>query len=68
MAAGAGGGTRPDAAAAAPGLPQLGEALPHLEQAGCIYLDYNATTPIFPEASNSQFAALLPLLTAGSPS
>jgi selenocysteine lyase/cysteine desulfurase len=42
------------AAAAGPGtaaLPGLGEALPHLEQAGCIYLDYNATTPIFPEAS-----------------
>ena len=44
-------------AAAAGSLPRLGEALPHLEQAGCIYLDYNATTPIFPEVSNQQFAA-----------
>lgn len=27
----------------------LGQALPHLARTGCIYLDYNATTPIFPE-------------------
>lgn len=27
----------------------LGTALPHMQKEGCIYLDYNATTPIFPE-------------------
>lgn len=31
--------------------PQLGEPLPHLKQTGCIYLDYNATTPIFPQVA-----------------
>lgn len=34
------------APAAAPGI---GEPLPHLLLADCIYLDYNATTPIFPD-------------------
>lgn len=38
------------AAAASDGaLPGLGEPLPYCEQSGCIYLDYNATSPIFPE-------------------
>ncbi len=42
------------AAAGAAASPQqrpagLGQALPHLARTGCIYLDYNATTPIFPE-------------------
>lgn len=36
----------------------LGQALPHLARTGCIYLDYNATTPIFPEVS----AAMAPFL------
>ena len=36
-------------AAAGGALPRLGEALPHIRDSGCIYLDYNATTPIFPE-------------------
>lgn len=27
----------------------LGTALQHLQEDGCVYLDYNATTPIFPE-------------------
>lgn len=29
--------------------PGLGDPLPHLEQ--CVYLDWNATTPIFPEVA-----------------
>ncbi|GLC33157.1 hypothetical protein PLESTB_000364400 [Pleodorina starrii] len=29
----------------------VGVALPHLTRTGCIYLDYNATTPIFPEVA-----------------
>lgn len=39
----------PAAGAAGTGLPRLGELLPYCEQTGCIYLDYNATSPIFPE-------------------
>ena len=27
----------------------LGTALQHMQEDGCIYLDYNATTPIYPE-------------------
>ena len=27
----------------------LGTSLPHIQVAGCIYMDYNGTTPIFPE-------------------
>ena len=27
----------------------LGMPLPHIQAAGCIYMDYNGTTPIFPE-------------------
>ena len=30
--------------------PALGQALPIMTRTGCLYLDYNATTPIFPEA------------------
>ena len=26
-----------------------GQPLQYLQQQGCVYLDYNATTPIFPE-------------------
>jgi hypothetical protein len=43
--------------------PKLEEALPHLQDTGCIYLDYNATTPIWPQVSfhnsevNSEFAS-----------
>jgi cysteine desulfurase len=49
------------ATAAAPGL---GQPLSHLD--ACIYLDYNATTPIFPEVSD----AMLPFVTThfGNPS
>lgn len=39
------GGAAPDAPAG------LGCPLPALQQKGCIYLDYNATTPIWPEVS-----------------
>lgn len=39
------------AAAGTDRLPRLGEPLPYCEQSGCIYLDYNATSPIFPEVS-----------------
>lgn len=31
-------------------LPGLGEPLPALS-GGCIYMDYNATTPVFPEVT-----------------
>eukprot|EP00983_Pelagomonas_calceolata_P056321 1144545-Pelagomonas_calceolata.AAC.6 len=43
----------------------LGEALPSLQR-GCVYLDWNATTPIFPESS----AAMLPYISSefGNPS
>jgi len=34
-------------AAPAPAPPRLGSALPHV--GGAIYMDYNGTTPIFPE-------------------
>jgi len=27
----------------------LADAIPHLQDEGCVYMDYNATTPIFPE-------------------
>ena len=27
----------------------LADAVPHLQDEGCVYMDYNATTPIFPE-------------------
>ena len=37
-------------------MPGLGEPLPHL--ADCIYVDYNATTPIYPEVA----AALQPFI------
>lgn len=36
----------PAAAAAAVALPRLGQPLPIFEDTGCIYLDYNATTPV----------------------
>lgn len=53
-------------AAAAPRSPGLGEPLPGMAQSGCIYLDYNATTPIFPEVA----AAMQPFLSThfGNPS
>lgn len=38
-------------------LPGLGEALPHLAEAGCLYLDYNATTPVWPQASSTALNA-----------
>lgn len=37
----------------APSLPGLGEQLPYCEQSGCTYLDYNATSPIFPEVGTA---------------
>ncbi|GIL75868.1 hypothetical protein Vretimale_5575 [Volvox reticuliferus] len=40
--------TRPEEGPPAVGL---GLELPHLKRTGCIYLDYNATTPIFPEVA-----------------
>ena len=42
---------RPCAMAAQQQQPGIGQALPHLTSTGCLYLDYNATTPIFPEVS-----------------
>lgn len=27
----------------------IGDPLPHCQDTGCVYLDYNGTTPIFPE-------------------
>ena len=50
-------------------LPGLGEALPAMRQpqfGTCVYLDYNATTPIFPEVS----AAMVPFMNScfGNPS
>ena len=27
----------------------LADAIPHLQDEGCVYMDYNATTPIFLE-------------------
>ena len=49
--------------AAAPGL---GTRLPGDAHARCVYLDYNATTPIFPQVA----AAMAPFLTThfGNPS
>ena len=46
--------------------PGIGQALPHLTSTGCLYLDYNATTPIFPEVSEE----ILPFVTTafGNPS
>lgn len=44
-------------------MPPVGTPLPHLQEAGCIYLDYNATTPIFPEVSLGQL--LLEALSSG---
>ncbi len=46
-------------------MPGLGEPLPYIEASGCIYLDYNATTPIFPEVADE----MRPFLTSfGNPS
>ncbi|GAX75352.1 hypothetical protein CEUSTIGMA_g2796.t1 [Chlamydomonas eustigma] len=43
----------------------IGTPLPHIEQAACIYLDYNGTTPIFPEVAE----AMRPFLVQhGNPS
>ena len=44
-------------ASAAP-LPQLGEPLSGAAHASCVYLDYNATTPIYPQVA----AAMAPYL------
>ncbi|PNW80545.1 hypothetical protein CHLRE_07g322000v5 [Chlamydomonas reinhardtii] len=46
--------TSHESSQAVPQVPTvgLGQALPHLTRTGCIYLDYNATTPIFPEVAN----------------
>lgn len=53
------------AGAASSAMPRLGEPLPHIQASGCVYLDYNATTPIFPEAADE----MRPFLTAfGNPS
>ena len=44
----------------------IGSLLPWIEHSGCIYLDYNGTTPIFPEVAT----AMLPFLAEcfGNPS
>jgi hypothetical protein len=43
----------------------IGTPLPHIEQSKCIYLDYNGTTPIFPEVAE----AMRPFLVQhGNPS
>ena len=46
--------------------PGIGRALPHLTETGCLYLDYNATTPVFPEVADE----ILPFITThfGNPS
>lgn len=41
------GGTQEAAASVSGG--GLGNPLPALERTGCVYLDYNATTPVWPE-------------------
>ncbi|KAG2493247.1 hypothetical protein HYH03_008385 [Edaphochlamys debaryana] len=45
-------GAQTAAVNAAAEVAGLGEALPHLTRSGCLYLDYNATTPILPEVAN----------------
>ncbi|KAL4433218.1 hypothetical protein ABPG77_003266 [Micractinium sp. CCAP 211/92] len=46
-------------------LPGLGESLPYFTKTGCTYLDWNATTPVFPEVAE----AMQPYLAAfGNPS
>lgn len=42
-----------------PPAPGLGQPLPFLQRTGCAYLDYNATTPIFPEVREQQAAVVL---------
>lgn len=44
----------------------LGTALPHMQEEGCIYLDYNATSPMFPEVRRGAMrnARSLELLSA----
>ena len=46
--------------------PGIGQRLPGALHAQCVYMDYNGTTPVFPEV----FAAMLPFLTeqCGNPS
>lgn len=46
--------------------PGLGQRLPGKLHQQCVYLDYNGTTPVFPEV----VAAMLPFLTehCGNPS
>ena len=34
---------------ATPTVMRLGTAISHLQDERCIYMDYNATTPVFPE-------------------
>ncbi|KAL3145998.1 hypothetical protein ABBQ38_015358 [Trebouxia sp. C0009 RCD-2024] len=36
-----------------PVVMTLGTALQHMQEDGCVYLDYNATTPIFPEVAQA---------------
>lgn len=49
--------------AAATATSAVGEPLPHTQS--CIYLDYNATTPVFPEVADE----MLPMLQKfGNPS
>ena len=42
----------PAASAADTEMARIGVPLPHLESTGCCYMDYNATTPIFPEVGS----------------
>jgi cysteine desulfurase len=41
-----------------PAPAQLGESLPGAAHEACVYLDYNATTPIYPQVA----AAMAPFL------
>lgn len=36
----------------------LGTALQHMQDDGCVYLDYNATTPIFPEVKDTAYSRI----------
>ena len=45
-----------------PVVMTLGTALQHMQEDGCVYLDYNATTPIFPEVRRNRLRQSLILV------